>query len=115
VLETRWYAQPGIAALAYGAGPLDVSQGPDEFIGEAAMRRCAAVYMPYGGKTTSYPRSTASSRAREASRKNATGRSAWSSAAGLADLQLVEPAHPLLLIRDVRDPTPTYIHLRWAA
>ena len=44
VLETRWYAQLGIPAFAYGAGRLDVSHGPDEFIDEAAMRRCAAVY-----------------------------------------------------------------------
>jgi succinyl-diaminopimelate desuccinylase len=44
VLETRWYAQLGIPAFAYGAGRLDVSHGPDEYIEEAAMRRCAAVY-----------------------------------------------------------------------
>jgi succinyl-diaminopimelate desuccinylase len=44
VLETRWYAERGIPAFAYGAGRLDVSHGPDEFIVEAAMRRCAAVY-----------------------------------------------------------------------
>jgi succinyl-diaminopimelate desuccinylase len=44
VLETRWYAQLGIPAFAYGAGRLDVSHGPAEFIDEAAMRRCAAVY-----------------------------------------------------------------------
>ena len=43
-LETRWYAQLGIPAFAYGGGRLDVSHGPDEFIDEAAMRRCAAVY-----------------------------------------------------------------------
>jgi succinyl-diaminopimelate desuccinylase len=43
-LETRWYAELGIPAFAYGAGGLDVSHGPDEFIDEAAMRRCAAVY-----------------------------------------------------------------------
>lgn len=43
-LDTRWYAQLGIPAFAYGAGRLDVSHGPDEFIDEAAMRRCAAVY-----------------------------------------------------------------------
>jgi succinyl-diaminopimelate desuccinylase len=43
-LEIRWYAQLGIPAFAYGAGRLDVSHGPDEFIDEAAMRRCAAVY-----------------------------------------------------------------------
>jgi succinyl-diaminopimelate desuccinylase len=44
VLETRWYAELGIPAFAYGAGRLDVSHGPDEFIDEATMRRCAAVY-----------------------------------------------------------------------
>jgi succinyl-diaminopimelate desuccinylase len=44
VLETRWYAQLGIPAFAYGAGRLDVSHGPYEFIDEDAMRRCAAVY-----------------------------------------------------------------------
>ncbi len=44
VLETRWYAQLGIPAFAYGAGRLDVSHGPQEFIDEAAMRRCGAVY-----------------------------------------------------------------------
>jgi succinyl-diaminopimelate desuccinylase len=43
-LDTRWYAQLGIPAFAYGAGRLDVSHGPDEFIDEAAMRRCADVY-----------------------------------------------------------------------
>ncbi|UJW31631.1 M20/M25/M40 family metallo-hydrolase [Saccharothrix sp. AJ9571] len=47
VLETRWYAQLGIPAFAYGAGRLDVSHGPDEYIDEAAMRRCAAVYARY--------------------------------------------------------------------
>jgi succinyl-diaminopimelate desuccinylase len=44
VLETRWYASLGIPAFGYGAGRLDVSHGPEEFIDEAAMRRCAAVY-----------------------------------------------------------------------
>ena len=47
VLETRWYAQLGIPAFAYGAGGLDVAHGPDEYIDEAAMRRCAAVYARY--------------------------------------------------------------------
>jgi acetylornithine deacetylase/succinyl-diaminopimelate desuccinylase-like protein len=47
VLETRWYAQLGIPAFAYGAGRLDISHGPDEYIDEAAMRRCAAVYARY--------------------------------------------------------------------
>jgi succinyl-diaminopimelate desuccinylase len=44
VLETRWYAQLGIPAFGYGPGRLDVSHGPDEFIEEAALRRCAEVY-----------------------------------------------------------------------
>ncbi len=44
VLETRWYAQLGIPAFAYGAGRLDVSHGPNEYINERAMRQCAAVY-----------------------------------------------------------------------
>jgi succinyl-diaminopimelate desuccinylase len=44
VLETRWYAEVGIPAFAYGAGRLEVAHGPEEFIDEAAMRRCAAVY-----------------------------------------------------------------------
>jgi len=44
VLETRWYAQLGVPAFAYGGGRLDVSHGPDEFIDEDAMRRCAVVY-----------------------------------------------------------------------
>ena len=49
-LDTRWYAQLGIPAFAYGAGRLDVSHGPDEFIDEAAMRRCAAVYARFAGE-----------------------------------------------------------------
>ena len=44
VLDTRWYSQLGIPAFAYGGGRLDVSHGPDEYIDEAAMRSCAAVY-----------------------------------------------------------------------
>jgi len=44
VLETRWYAQLGIPAFAYGPGRLDVSHGPDEFVEEEAVLRCAAVY-----------------------------------------------------------------------
>lgn len=44
VLDTRWYSQLGIPAFAYGGGRLDISHGPHEYIDEAAMRRCAAVY-----------------------------------------------------------------------
>jgi len=43
-LDTRWYAQLGIPAFGYGAGRLDVSHGPEEYIDHAAMIRCAAVY-----------------------------------------------------------------------
>jgi succinyl-diaminopimelate desuccinylase len=50
VLETRWYSQLGIPAFAYGPGRLDVSHGPDEFIDELAMRRCAAVYALFAGE-----------------------------------------------------------------
>jgi succinyl-diaminopimelate desuccinylase len=49
VLETRWYAELGIPAFAYGAGRLEVAHGSDEFIEEAAMRRCAAVYALFPG------------------------------------------------------------------
>jgi succinyl-diaminopimelate desuccinylase len=48
-LDTRWYAQLGIPAFAYGAGRLDVSHGPEEFIEEAAMGRCDAVYALHRG------------------------------------------------------------------
>jgi succinyl-diaminopimelate desuccinylase len=49
-LETRWYAQLGIPAFAYGGGRLDVAHGPDEFIDEGALRRCAAVYALFAGR-----------------------------------------------------------------
>jgi acetylornithine deacetylase/succinyl-diaminopimelate desuccinylase-like protein len=50
VLETRWYAQLGLPAFAYGAGRLDVSHGPDEHVDEAALRRCAAVYAGFAAE-----------------------------------------------------------------
>jgi acetylornithine deacetylase/succinyl-diaminopimelate desuccinylase-like protein len=52
VLDTRWYSQLGIPAFAYGGGRLDVSHGPDEYIDEAAMRRCAAVYALFAAEHT---------------------------------------------------------------
>jgi succinyl-diaminopimelate desuccinylase len=52
VLDTRWYSQLGIPAFAYGGGRLDISHGPDEYIDEAAMRRCAAVYALFAGDVT---------------------------------------------------------------
>jgi succinyl-diaminopimelate desuccinylase len=52
VLDTRWYAQLGIPAFAYGGGRLDVSHGPDEYICETAMRGCAAVYALFAAQIT---------------------------------------------------------------
>ncbi|MGI5271656.1 M20 family metallopeptidase [Nonomuraea sp. CA-218870] len=49
ILEIRWYAQLGIPAFGFGPGRLDVSHGPEEYVEEAAMRRCAAVYALYAG------------------------------------------------------------------
>ena len=49
VLDTRWYSQLGIPAFGYGGGGLDVAHGPHEYIDEAAMRRCAAVYALFAG------------------------------------------------------------------
>ena len=53
VLDTRWYSQLGIPAFAYGGGRLDISHGPDEYIDEAAMRRCAAVYALFAQESAS--------------------------------------------------------------
>jgi succinyl-diaminopimelate desuccinylase len=47
VLDTRWYSQLGIPAFSYGGGNLEVAHGPDEYIDEADMRRCAAVYAQF--------------------------------------------------------------------
>ena len=49
MLDTRWYSQLGIPAFGYGGGRLEVAHGPDEYIEEAAMRRCAAVYARFAG------------------------------------------------------------------
>ena len=51
VLDTRWYSQLGIPAFAYGGGRLEVAHGPAEYIDEEAMRRCAAVYALFAGRT----------------------------------------------------------------
>ncbi|HTT44780.1 MAG TPA: M20/M25/M40 family metallo-hydrolase [Thermoplasmata archaeon] len=53
ILETRWYTQLGIPAFSYGPGRLDVSHGPIEYVDEAAMRRCAAVYALYAARMLS--------------------------------------------------------------
>jgi succinyl-diaminopimelate desuccinylase len=52
VLDTRWYSQLGIPAFAYGGGRLDISHGPNEYINETAMRRCAAVYALFAAART---------------------------------------------------------------
>jgi succinyl-diaminopimelate desuccinylase len=52
VLDTRWYSQLGVPAFAYGGGRLDISHGPDEYIDETAMRRCAAVYALFAAQIT---------------------------------------------------------------
>ena len=44
LLETRFYAARGIAAMAYGPGLLSVSHGPNEFVPLQNIRDCAAVY-----------------------------------------------------------------------
>jgi len=44
LLETRFYAQRGIPALACGPGRLSVSHGPNEFVSVREMENCAAVY-----------------------------------------------------------------------
>ena len=50
VLDTRWYSQLGIPAFSYGGGNLEVAHGPNEYIEEADMRRCAAVYAQFAAQ-----------------------------------------------------------------
>jgi succinyl-diaminopimelate desuccinylase len=44
LLETRFYAEQGVPALAYGPGLLSVSHGPNEFVRLKDVENCAAVY-----------------------------------------------------------------------
>jgi acetylornithine deacetylase/succinyl-diaminopimelate desuccinylase family protein len=44
LLETRFYAQRNIPALACGPGRLSVAHGPHEFVSLSEMEHCAAVY-----------------------------------------------------------------------
>lgn len=44
LLETRYYAQQGIPAFAYGPGLLSVSHGPEEYISIQALAESALVY-----------------------------------------------------------------------
>jgi succinyl-diaminopimelate desuccinylase len=44
LLETRYYAENGVPALAYGPGLLSVSHGPHEFVPLQNVESCALVY-----------------------------------------------------------------------
>ena len=44
LLETRFYAEAGISAYAYGPGLLSVAHGPDEYVDLRKVIDCAAVY-----------------------------------------------------------------------
>lgn len=44
LLETRFYAEKNVPALAYGPGVLAVSHGPQEFVKLGRMVECAKVY-----------------------------------------------------------------------
>ncbi len=44
LVETRFYAEKGVPAFAYGPGLLSVSHGPDEYIELENIPPCAAVY-----------------------------------------------------------------------
>jgi succinyl-diaminopimelate desuccinylase len=44
LLETRFYAERGLPAFAYGPGLLTVSHGPDEFVPIDRVVECAQIY-----------------------------------------------------------------------
>lgn len=44
LLETRFYAQAGVPALAYGPGLLEVAHGPTESVSIDALVACTATY-----------------------------------------------------------------------
>ena len=44
LLETRFYAERGVPAYAYGPGILAVSHGPNEFVRLSKVVECAKVY-----------------------------------------------------------------------
>jgi acetylornithine deacetylase/succinyl-diaminopimelate desuccinylase-like protein len=50
ILENRWYDQLGIPAFGFGAGRLDVSHGPNEYVDEQELFQAAAVYALYAGE-----------------------------------------------------------------
>lgn len=44
LLETRFYANRGIPAFAYGPGLLTVSHGPNEFVPIRNIQQCFLIY-----------------------------------------------------------------------
>ncbi|MDP2956176.1 MAG: ArgE/DapE family deacylase [Longimicrobiales bacterium] len=44
LLETRFYADAGVPAVAYGPGELEVSHGPNESVAVERLTECAKVY-----------------------------------------------------------------------
>lgn len=50
LLETRFYAERGIPALAYGPGILAVSHGPQEFVKLGRVVDCAKIYALTAGR-----------------------------------------------------------------
>jgi acetylornithine deacetylase/succinyl-diaminopimelate desuccinylase-like protein len=44
LLETRFYAEAGVPAYAYGPGLLSVAHGPDEYVDLRRVIDCAAIY-----------------------------------------------------------------------
>ncbi len=44
LLETRFYAQSGVPAVAYGPGVLSVSHGPEEYVEVRRLVDCAKIY-----------------------------------------------------------------------
>ena len=44
LLETRFYAQQGLPAYAYGPGLLSVAHGPNEYVDLRRVTACAAIY-----------------------------------------------------------------------
>jgi acetylornithine deacetylase/succinyl-diaminopimelate desuccinylase-like protein len=44
LLETRFYAQAGVPALAYGPGLLEISHGPNECVSIDALVSSCAIY-----------------------------------------------------------------------
>ncbi len=44
LLETRYYADAGVPAVAYGPGQLEVAHGPEESVSVARLVECAEIY-----------------------------------------------------------------------